>query len=252
LEEVSFEECGSLVVVHDSIGFMTKLKILNAKGCNKLKSFPPLNLPTLESLELSFCSNLEKFPEILGKMENIRVLKLHELPIKELPVSFRNLIRLEGLSLSCEIIHFPSILVVMPELLGTAVIHCNEWRWVKSEEGEDNIGSMISLNVDFFLALYCNLDDHFFSVGFMYLAQVRGLYLRGNNFKFLPECIKEFYNLRVLDVSHCKHLQEIRGIPPKLAFFKAINCISLSSSSLSMLLNKVLSCFLNAFMIDNT
>ncbi|KAK8470413.1 hypothetical protein PHAVU_004G140800 [Phaseolus vulgaris] len=252
LEEVSFKECDSLVAVHDSIGFMTKLKILNAEGCNKLMSFPPLNLPTLESLELSYCSNLEKFPEILGKMGNIRVLRLEELPIKELPVSFQNLIRLEDLILSCEIVHLPSSIVMMPELLDISVTNCKGWQWVKSKDGEDNIGSMVSSKVDWFLASSCNLDDHFFSTGFMQLAQVRSLFLRENNFKFLPECIKEFHNLYTIDVSHCKHLQEIRGVPPKLKRFKAINCISLSSSSSSMLLNKVLSCFLNTFLIDNT
>ncbi|ESW24549.1 hypothetical protein PHAVU_004G139900 [Phaseolus vulgaris] len=238
LEEVSFKECDSLVAVHDSIGFMTKLKILNAKGCSKLISFPPLNLPSLESLELSYCLNLEKFPEILGKMGNIRVLRVAELPIKELPSSFQNLIRLEYLTLSCQMVDLPSSIVIMPELLGIIFINCKEWQWLKTEEGEDNIGSMVSSNVNWFVASSCNLDDHFFSAGFMQLAQVRSLLLRKNNFKFLHECIKEFHNLHTLDVSHCKRLQEIRGIPPKLKRFKTINCISLSSSS--MFLNKQL------------
>jgi len=243
LEEVSFKECESLVSVHESIGFMSKLKILNAEGCIKLMSFPPLNLPTLERLELSYCSNLEKFPEILGKMGNIRVLELEELPIKELPPSFQNLIGLEDLTLSCEIVHLPSSIATMPNLFDFSVTNCKGWQWVKSEDGEDNVGSMVPSKVDWFSALSCNLDDEFFSAGFMQLAHVRSLFLRENNFKHLPECIKEFHNLCTLDVSHCKHLQEIRGFPPKLELFKAINCISLTSSSLSMLLNKVLSCF---------
>ncbi|XP_068504201.1 disease resistance protein Roq1-like [Phaseolus vulgaris] len=236
LEEVSFKECESLVAVHDSIGFLTKLKILNAEGCSKLMSFPPLNLPSLERLELSYCSNLEKFPEILGKMGNIRVLRLEELPIKELPVSFQNLFRLLELSLSCEIVHLPSSIVMMPELWNIRVRNCKEWRWVKSEEGEDNICSMVV----HFWAESCNLDDLFFSAGSMQLAHMSVLSLKGNNFKFLPECIKEFHNLFSLDVSHCKRLQEIRGIPPKLKHFYAAECISLSSSSSSMLLNKKL------------
>ncbi|XP_047156323.1 TMV resistance protein N-like [Vigna umbellata] len=240
LEEVSFKDCESLVEVHDSVGFMSKLKILNAEGCIKLMSFPPLNLPTLERLELSYCSNLEKFPEILGKMGNIRVLQLEELPIKELPLSFQNLIGLEDLFLSCEIVHLPSSIATMPNLFDFTVTNCKGWQWVKSEDAEDNVGSMVPSKVDWFSAFSCNLDDDFFSVGFMRLAQVRSLFLRNNNFTQLPECLKEFHNLCTLDVSHCKHLQEIRGFPPKLKLFKAINCISLTSSSLSMLLNKQL------------
>ena len=92
LEEVSFKECESLVSVHESIGFMSKLKILNAEGCIKLMSFPPLNLPTLERLELSYCSNLEKFPEILGKMGNIRVLELRSFPLKNCHLRFKILL----------------------------------------------------------------------------------------------------------------------------------------------------------------
>jgi len=250
LEEVSFSQCESLVAVHDSIGFMTKLKILNAEGCRKLMSFPPLNLPTLESLELSYCSNLEKFPEILGKMGNIRNLQL-KFSIKELPISFENLIGLEYLRLECEILHLPSSIFMMPKLLDIRVTNCYEWQWVKSEKGEDNIGSMVSWERRLFIALFCNLDDHFFSTGFMQFAQVTCLCLSESYFKFLPECIKEFHNLDTLDVSNSKHLQEIRGIPPKLRCFIASNCISLSSSSLSMLLNKVLCCFLNTFLIHN-
>ena len=105
LRELSFEECESLVAVDDSIGFLNKLKKLSAYGCRKLTSFPPLNLTSLETLELSHCSSLEYFPEILGEMENIKSLELDGLPIKELPFSFQNLIGLQLLSLwSCGIV----------------------------------------------------------------------------------------------------------------------------------------------------
>jgi len=127
LEKLSFKGCGSLIAVHDSIGFMTKLKILDVNGCSKLMSFLPLNLSTLKSLEFSYCSNLEKFPEILGKMANIRVLQLKELPIKELlSVAFQNLIRFEDLGLSCEMVDLPSSIVTMFELLYIAVSNCKE------------------------------------------------------------------------------------------------------------------------------
>ncbi|KAL2967719.1 hypothetical protein AAZX31_16G190500 [Glycine max] len=83
LKELSFKKCESLVAVDDSIGFLNKLKKLSAYGCRKLTSFPPLNLTSLETLELSHCSSLEYFPEILGEMENIKHLFLYGLHIKE-------------------------------------------------------------------------------------------------------------------------------------------------------------------------
>ena len=78
----------------------------------------------------------------------------------------------------------------------------------------------------------------FFSEGFTQLAQVRQLWLEKSSFTFLPECLGEFHNMYSLDVSDCKLLREIRGVPPNLKQFSAINCVSLGSSGSSMLLNQ--------------
>ncbi|CAJ1952289.1 unnamed protein product [Sphenostylis stenocarpa] len=209
LEELSFEGCESLIAVDDSVGFMSKLKILNAKGCSKLLSFPHLHLTSLERLELSLCSNLKNFPKISRKMGNIRKLSLNELRIEELPVSFQNLTGLEELCINCDFLRLSPI-VLTPELFDINIYNCKEWQWVNSEEG------------------------------FALLARVSILELWGSNVTFLPECIKEFHNLFSLNVSDCKRLKEIRGVPPNLKRFRAINCISLTSSGSSMLLNQVL------------
>ena len=62
LEELSFKYCDNLVTVHESVGFHDKLKTLKAYGCEKLRSFPPIKLTSLEQLDLSSCSSLESFP----------------------------------------------------------------------------------------------------------------------------------------------------------------------------------------------
>ncbi|RZB62066.1 TMV resistance protein N [Glycine soja] len=214
LRELSFQWCESLVAVDDSIGFLNKLKKLNAYGCRKLTSFPPLHLTSLETLELSHCSSLEYFPEILGEMENIERLDLHGLPIKELPFSFQNLIGLQQLSMfGCGIVQLRCSLAMMPKLSAFKFVNCNRWQWVESEEAEEKVGSIISSEARFwthsFSAKNCNLCDDFFLTG-------------------------------SLNVSHCKHLQEIRGIPQNLRLFNARNCASLTSSSKSMLLNQEL------------
>ncbi|CAJ1952291.1 unnamed protein product [Sphenostylis stenocarpa] len=200
LEELSFEGCESLITVHDSVGFMDKLKILNAELCSNLKSFPNLNLTSLERLKLSFCSSLENFPEILGKMENIKKLDLYDLPVKELSNSFQNLSGLQEFYVECDVLQLSSI-ALTPELCDLIIGNCKGWQW---------------------------------------LAQVTFLSLRKSNITFLPECLKEFHNMYHLDVSDCKKLQEIRGVPPNLKHFRAINCISLASSGSSMLLNQQL------------
>ncbi|KOM54580.1 hypothetical protein LR48_Vigan10g047200 [Vigna angularis] len=60
LIELSFRECENLITVHDSVGFLTRLKILRVVGCSKLISFPPLNFTSLERLELCF-KNFQRF-----------------------------------------------------------------------------------------------------------------------------------------------------------------------------------------------
>ncbi|KAL2967712.1 hypothetical protein AAZX31_16G190100 [Glycine max] len=238
LRELSFRECESLVAVDDSIGFLNKLKNLSAYGCRKLTSFPPLNLTSLETLNLGGCSSLDYFPEILVEMENITALALDDLHMKELPFSFQNLIGLQVLWLvSCGIVQLRCSLATMPKLSEFYIRDsCNRWQWVESEEGEEKVVSSILA----FEATDCNLCDDFFLIGSKRFAHVGELYLRGNNFTILPEFFKELQFLRTLVVRDCKHLQEIRGLPPNLKHFDARNCASLTSSSKSMLLNQEL------------
>ncbi|KAL2334349.1 hypothetical protein Fmac_015562 [Flemingia macrophylla] len=77
LEEITFRYCENLKTVHNSIGFLGKVKILVASGCGKLKNFPPLDLPSLEELQFSSCLSLESFPEIIEKMNNVERLYLN-------------------------------------------------------------------------------------------------------------------------------------------------------------------------------
>ncbi|MED6183283.1 hypothetical protein PIB30_036469 [Stylosanthes scabra] len=85
-----------------------------------------------------------------------------------------------------------------------------------------------------------NMSDDFFPLAVACLPNVTKLNLRGNNFTVLPECMQEFHFLSWLNVDDCKHLQEIRGIPPNLKEFSAVNCKSLSPKSTRVLLNQEL------------
>ena len=94
LEELSFAHCENLIKIDESIELLDKLKVLNAQCCSKLSSFPPIKLTSLEKPHLSYCSSLESFPKILGKMEILIELYLRHASIKELPYSIRNMTRL--------------------------------------------------------------------------------------------------------------------------------------------------------------
>ncbi|KAI9115468.1 hypothetical protein K1719_013787 [Acacia pycnantha] len=100
LRELCLDGCTKLIEVHGSIGFLGKLKSLGVQNCRKLKTFPSIKLTSLEFLDLSGCSSLTRFPEILGTMENIKDVRLDFSGIEELPLSFKNLVTLKKLKLS--------------------------------------------------------------------------------------------------------------------------------------------------------
>ncbi|RDX66260.1 TMV resistance protein N, partial [Mucuna pruriens] len=240
LEKISFRNSENLITIHESLGFLGKLKFLDAFGCSKLRSFPPLMLTSLEKLELSYCSSLESFPEILGKMENISELVLEASGIKELPFSFQNLSGLETLQLRhCGMLRLPSSIVMMPRL---AEIIAWEWKgWLLPEqvEDEEKVNSMVvPSNVDCLRLSGCNLSDNLLSIGLTWFANVKDLDLSRNNFTVLPECISYCHFLWKLHLDYCHFLREIRGIPPNIQHFSARVCKSLSSSSRSTLLNQ--------------
>ena len=94
----------------------------------------------------------------------------------------------------------PSSIIMMPELTNTSATGLKGWKWLKQEEDEGKMGSIVSSKVKQLSTLSCNLDDDFFSIDFTWFAHVKELYIAENNFTILPECIKECQFLRILDV----------------------------------------------------
>jgi len=239
LEQFSFQNCENLITIHESVGLLDKLKVLSAKGCSKLKRFPPIKLTSLEVLDLTFCKNLESFPEILGKMESMTNLVLEETSLKELPNSFQNLTHLRSLQLRCcGMFKLPSFIVTMPKLVEIISWVSEGWQFPKLDEGEDKVSS----NIESLHLALCNLSDEFVPIALTWFVNVKELNLSGNDFTILPECIKECHLLRELCLSHCQYLREVRGIAPNLKIFDAQGCKSWTCTE--MFLNQV---FFNCF-----
>ncbi|KEH26766.1 NB-ARC domain protein [Medicago truncatula] len=100
--------------------------------------------------------------------------------------------------------------------------------------------SIVISNVDHVLLNQSNLSDECLPILLKWCANVKLLYLSGNNFKILPECLSVCHLLRILNLDECKALEEIRGIPPNLNYLSAMECDSLSSSSRRRLLSQKL------------
>ncbi|XP_016203963.1 TMV resistance protein N-like [Arachis ipaensis] len=252
LEEFSFRGCKNLVTVHSSVGFLSKLKRLNAEYCEKLRTFPAaIKLPLLKDFSLCGCSSLVNFPEILEEMANVGWLDLKGTGIKDLPCSFHNLSGLRNLEIIWnEMCKIPSIIFMMPQLSSCYIEGGGKKRKVSSEKPEEDEEEGLqgilthSLPSQHMMKALClrdtNLSDDFFPLAVAWLPNVTQLSLRGNNFTVLPECMKEFCFLYLLIVDDCNHLQEIRGIPPCLTNFSAVNCKSLSPRATRVLLNQEL------------
>ncbi|XP_061995459.1 TMV resistance protein N-like [Rosa rugosa] len=101
LETLDLEGCSHLVRIHQSLGFLKKLIVLNFRDCKSLKSLPSrIEMESLETLILSNCSKVKKIPEFVGNMERLSVLYVDGTAIKELPISIEQLSGLVSLNLS--------------------------------------------------------------------------------------------------------------------------------------------------------
>ncbi|KAL4317339.1 hypothetical protein AHAS_Ahas15G0375200 [Arachis hypogaea] len=241
LKELCFEGCENLVKIDESVGFLGKLIKLNVECCTKLRNLPSLMLPSLRYLFISTCYSLESFPEILGKMENIRYLYMVRTSIRELPYSICNLTRLKELSMeSFENVVLPSSIFKFRELgslrfsIGHEVLLSND---EEDTEEESSVSCSTPTCLDLF---HCNLSDNFLGIFLARFPNVQELKLSHCDFTILPACIKNCHFLRILDICYCENLKEIRGIPPKIEELDATGSTSLSCWSRELLLNKKL------------
>ncbi|PRQ57519.1 putative leucine-rich repeat domain, L domain-containing protein [Rosa chinensis] len=94
LEKLNLKDCISLSEVHPSISALKNLVQLNLSGCIELKSLSSsIHMESLQILNLSGCSSLEKFPEISGVMKELWDLRLDgtELQLRNFPHQSINL-----------------------------------------------------------------------------------------------------------------------------------------------------------------
>ncbi|RDX98506.1 Disease resistance-like protein CSA1, partial [Mucuna pruriens] len=253
LKELSFVFCENLVEIHESVGFLDKLEILNFEGCSKLWTLPPIKLTSLESINLSYCSSLVSFPEILGKMENITHLSLEYTAISKLPYSITNLVRLQRLELrNCGMVQLPSSIATLPELEVLSIWQCERLQLSKQDKDVEKESLMVSSsNVKHIDFSSCNVSDEFIEIGLPWFANVKELDLSTNTFTILPSCIKEFCLLRKLNLDYCMHLREIGGLPPNLETLSLIRCTSLTYLDLTFLASTKEYCFLRELILDD-
>ncbi|KAI9081705.1 hypothetical protein K1719_036359 [Acacia pycnantha] len=118
LEKLILKDCPSLSKIHDSIGFLEKLLLLDLEDCIGLQSLPRsiYRLRCLNILILSGCVNIEKLEEDIEKMESLTTLIAPT--IKQVPFS---LVRLKNISHLSICGHEGLSHHVIPSLLGSCM-----------------------------------------------------------------------------------------------------------------------------------
>ncbi|CAN4108227.1 unnamed protein product [Withania somnifera] len=210
LERVILEDCINLVKVHESIGRLHKLVILNLKGCESLRKLPRKigEIKSLEELTLCGCSKLE-FSPISRNSKFLQGLRHNASNRDQFASQAEKPIR--------------------RDTLPPKSIYSILWSWMSlwSKSG----GSMLELFQITLQSLdisHCNLSDTVIPYDLSVLSSLKYLSLRGNPISTLPESLKSLTMLQSLQLGDCTRLLWIPELPLSLQILNARNCRSLN------------------------
>ncbi|KAJ6861175.1 TMV resistance protein N isoform X2 [Populus alba x Populus x berolinensis] len=177
LENLILEGCTSLSEVHPSLARHKKLQHVNLVHCQSIRILPnKLEMESLKVFTLDGCLKLERFPDIVGNMNCLMVLRLDETGIVELFSSIRHLIGLEVLSMNnCKNLEsIPSSIGCLKSLKKLDLSGCSKLKYIP-----ENLGKVESLE---------EFDGS------------------GTSIRQLPASIFLLKNLKVLSFDGCKRI----------------------------------------------
>ncbi|XP_052194673.1 disease resistance protein RUN1-like [Diospyros lotus] len=199
LERLLLKDCTSLAEVHDSVGDLENLLVLNLKGCKNLRTLPRNigQLKSLEKLILAGCSKLEMLPKKPEKLKPLTVLH------------------------TC----------------GTAI--CQSYAGIDSwSKTLRSWLSTQSTNVNPSLGFFpctlrklslrdCNLSDDAIPTDLSALSLLLELNLSQNSISSLPDSIRGLTMLKSLLLDTCTRLHSLPKLPPTLKELSVRDCKSL-------------------------
>ncbi|KAG5542946.1 hypothetical protein RHGRI_015890 [Rhododendron griersonianum] len=188
LERLMLKNCASLVEVHESIGCLERLVLLNLKDCNNLRKLPRSigKLKLLEKLVISGCSKLEELPTKMGNLESLTVLKADRIALNE------------SLSTNGQV--------------NTMQPFIRHWLLKPSRSPDISWTSLPQSLVELSL-VGCNLSDNAFPTDLRNLCSLKTLDICCNPVSSLPDFIRGLTLLEKLRIAECPRLRKLVGLP---------------------------------------
>ncbi|WCJ30635.1 Disease resistance protein (TIR-NBS-LRR class) family [Euphorbia peplus] len=234
LEKLTFKDCISLEVVHDTIGLLNHLVFLSFQDCKKLECLPGSigGLVMLEKLNMSGCLKLENVPDSIGCLTHLVLLNFQNCEnLKRIPGSIGNLKSLKELNMSgC------SKLEDLPESTGLLTyLHLLDLHDCKGlKHLPESIGDLKALE-KLTMSGCTNLEDLPESAGCF--ISLRIWYLQDcKNLKSFPQEILGLRFLRELNMSGCSKLEEL---PDSLGNLKSLVALNLDGTAISTLTENI-------------
>jgi len=214
-----------LVKLHESIGNLKKLMLLNLEGCQNLRDLPrsTCNLQSLQTLNLCGCSKLAKLPKQFENMMALTELNADKTAIMQLPASFGLLKNLKTLSLSGR----------KGQASKSWLSRFSSWISRKSSNPTHLLPASLSglWSLRKLVLSECNLSEDGIPIDLGCLSSLEELDLARNNFRNLPHCISQLPKLRTLWLTKCTSLQSISELPTSLTSLHATDCTSIETLS---------------------
>ncbi|XP_058216249.1 disease resistance-like protein DSC1 [Rhododendron vialii] len=188
LEKMVLKSCTSLVEVHESIGCLERLVLLDLGDCKKLRNLPSsiCMLKHLETLVISGCSNLNGLPTNIENMESLTVLKV------------------DGIALNQS----------LPTNGQANAMQSFIWAWrLKRRENQEISWPSLPWSLVELSLANCNLSDDDFPIDLSNLCSLKELDLSSNQFRSLPDFIGSLTKLEYLTIYSCPRLRKLDGVP---------------------------------------
>ncbi|PRQ18632.1 putative leucine-rich repeat domain, L domain-containing protein [Rosa chinensis] len=261
LKELVLESYWQLAEVHQSIGGLKRLSLVNFRGCKILEELPRsfYNLKSIVTLVLDGCKRFEKLDQEIGDMTSLSTLRANctALPssivrLKNLKClsllrwsSFREIMRITSKSLlstpNFPNLNLPPSVQGLSSLVDLSINGCiitnvtKDLGSLSSLESLDirhcylqNLPSLSGLSQLVYLRLLdCNLTDELIKVMDLgSLSSLKLLRLDDNSFSNLTS-LRSLSKLVNLSLRSCKNLVAIPDLPTSLKNLCSSNCTAL-------------------------